>query len=338
MQSLKPCLLPFLVAGLTACGGGGGGDNKPTPTSTAPVVSSTSVAPSSSATSSIAAENNEKTLAATPYANYSVAEIQNCGIGIGAQAKTFAIFPDYNAGMQNQSLTSLSISGWNHTTNGEAKDKWGTLKQPTTTYNFNTNAKANDTCNNVDTINMVLVKKIADWDHQHANGFERNIVAHGYKFGDIENIIVDLKVNSAKTSIPSIESLKTTYADYVDASAIGDLDEGKVNIDLTLFDGINLFGKINLQLDQATQADKWVRVTIPMNKVYLYQQINYDPRTTKTPAEMSNVVIQRITVVGETKNGSVLRGPIGNKWTTAVPETFKEMDISFKKIEFQLNK
>ena len=65
-----------------------------------------------------------------------------------------------------------------------------------------------------------------------------------------------------------------------------------------------------------------------------YQEINYN-RTTKTLADLSNVVIQRMLIVGETKKGAVLRGDI-NPWTTSVPETFKEMDLSFKKIELQL--
>ena len=181
---------------------------------------------------------------------------------------------------------------------------------------------------------MVLVKKIADWDRQHSNGFERNILAHGYKFGDIENLVVDIKINSTNTSIPSVASLKTIYASYVSAATIDALDEGKVNLDITLHDGANLFGKIIVQLDQETLKDQWVRVTVPMNKVSFYQEINYN-RTTKTLADLSNVVIQRMLIVGETKKGAVLRGDI-NPWTTSVPETFKEMDLSFKKIELQL--
>lgn len=352
MQSLmKTFTLSLIVAGLTACGGsgGGGGDKSPalsstsssvTPSSSSPASSSApaSSSISSSSTPSSAAAGSENTLTATGYISYSIAEIENCGVNISKAEKTFPIFADYDGGVQNQSLSSINITGWNHATNGSTTE-WVNLKNSGTTYNFSSNAKVNSSCNSADTLDMVLVKKIADWDHQHANGFERNILAHGYKFGDIENLIVDLKVNSAKTSVPSVESLKTIYSSYVDnVSDIESLDEGKVNVDITLHDGANLYGKINLQLDQATQADKWVRVTIPMNKVYFYQQINYDPRTTKTQAEMSNVVIQRILVVGETKKGDVLRGSIekAKKWSTSVPETFKEMDLSFKKIEFQL--
>jgi hypothetical protein len=364
MQSLiKTCALPVVLLSLTACGGGGGG-SKPAPT---PVPSSTaassvapsstpasSVAPSSTPASSLAASSiapassadasssavssaagNESTLTATSYANYSVAVIDNCGVGISAANKTFAIFADYDGGVQNQSLSSLSFSGWNHSTNENAgRPEWKLLKHAGATYNFNTTAKVNDTCNGTDTINMVFAKKIADWDFQHMNGFERNILAHGYKFGDIENLVFDVKINSAKTTVPSVASIKTTYASYVNAATVDALEDGKVNIGITLGDSTNLNGAIIFQIDQAALSDQWVRVTIPMSKLSFYQEINYN-RTNKTLADLSNVVIKRLLVVGETKSGAVLRGNI-NPWSTSVPETFKEMDISFKKIEFQL--
>ncbi|MDO8342212.1 MAG: hypothetical protein Q7T48_03340 [Cellvibrio sp.] len=353
MQSLiKTCALPIVLLSLTACGGGGG-DSKPAPSPVPSSAAASSVAPSSTPASSVAASSiapvsssalssstasstavlTESTNTPVTYTNYSVATIDNCGQGIAAGDKTFAIFADYDGGAQNQSLATLNFSGWNHTTNGSTSE-WANLKKAGTTYNFSTTANAADSCNGVDSINIVLVKKIADWDRQHSNGFERNILAHGYKFGDIENLVVDIKVNSANTSIPSVASLKTTYASYVSAATVDALDEGKVNVDITLHDGANLFGKIIVQLDQEALKDQWVRVTVPMSKVNFYQEINYN-RTTKTLADMSNVVIQRMLIVGETKKGTVLRGDI-NPWSTSVPETFKEMDLSFKKIEFQL--
>lgn len=259
--------------------------------------------------------------------------IDNCGVGISAANKTFAVFADYDSGVQNQSLSSLNFSGWNHATNGSSTE-WTNLKLAGSNYNFNSNAKVNSSCNSVDTLDMLLVKKIADWDHQHSNGFERSILAYGYKFGDIENLVFDVKINSAKTSIPSVASIKTTYASYVNAATVDALEDGKVNIGITLGDSTNLNGAIIFQLDQTALSDQWVRVTIPMNKLSFYQEINYN-RTPKTLADLSNVVIKRLLVVGETKSGAVLRGNI-NPWSTSVPETFKEMDLSFKKIELQL--
>lgn len=366
MQSLiKTCALPVVLLSLTACGGGGGKSSPSpapssvaassvapsstpassvTPSSTpassvapssvpASSLAASSIAPASSADSSSAAAGNESTQTAATYPNYSVAAIDNCGVSISAANKTFAIFADYDSGVQNQSLSSLNFSGWNHATNGSTTE-WENLKLAGSNYNFSTNAKVNSSCNNVDTLDMLLVKKIADWDHQHANGFERNILAYGYKFGDITNLVFDVKINSAKTSIPGVATLKTTYASYVNAATVDTLEDGKVNIGITLHDGNNLNAAIIFQLDQTQLSDQWVRVTIPVEKLTFYQEINYN-RTTKTLADLSNVVIKRLLVVGETKSGAVLRGNI-NPWSTSVPETFKEMDVSFKKIEFQL--
>jgi hypothetical protein len=78
-------------------------------------------------------------------------------------------------------------------------------------------------------------------------------------------------------------------------------------------------------------------VTVPVDKINFYEQIGYNTPTPKTLAQMSSVVIKRMLVVGEVKNGSVLRAPIGEaKWSSSVPESFKEMDLSFKKFELQL--
>ena len=197
----------------------------------------------------------------------------------------------------------------------------------------------NSSCNGVDTLNMILVKKIADWDRQHSNGFEKNILASGYKFGDIENLVIDVKINSAKTFIPDVASLKTIYASYISsASVIDTFEEGKVNIGITLQDNSNsttsLNAAVNIQLDQTTLMDKWVRVVIPMKDMKFYSETNYTP-TAKTLADLSNVVIKRALFVAETKTNEVLRNKV-TTWNTATPETFKEMDLSFKKIEFQL--
>ena len=305
IQSLiKTCFLPILFFSFIACGGS-----------------------KSSSVSTV--ENNESTLGTKDYGSYSVATIVNCGQGVSTSAKTFSLFPN----IKSESLSTLNFSSWNHTTNGN-KTEWTNLKLAANNYNFEKSPTVNSSCNNVHTLDIVLLKKIADWNHQHSNGFECNVLAQGYKFGDIKNLVFDLKINSTKTNIPNIESLKSIYGSYVNESIINALEDGRVNIGITLGDNTNLNGSIIFQLDKAILNDKWVRVTIPINKLTFYQEINYK-RTSKTFADLSNLIINRVLVVGETKNGAVLRGNI-NPWSANVPETFKEMDLSFKKIEFQL--
>jgi len=77
-----------------------------------------------------------------------------------------------------------------------------------------------------------------------------------------------------------------------------------------------------------------LRLTIPLTALSYYREVNYQ-RTETRLADVSRVAINRLLVVGETKSGGVLRRSI-SPWVASVPEGFKEMDVSFKKIEFQL--
>jgi hypothetical protein len=307
MQALiKTYILPIVFFSLIACGGG-----KSVPNS----------------------YGKQRTQKLKDYKDYSVTSIVDCGQGIATEGKVFCLFSDYDGEVQDQNLSNLNFSGWNHTTNGSATE-WTNLKLAGRYYNFNNDAKVNGSCNNVSTLDIVLLKKIADWDHQHSNGFECNILAQGYKFGDIKSLVLDVKINTAKTHIPTVDNIKKKYANYVNESIVDAMDDGKVNIGITLSDNTNLNGSIIFQLDQAILGDKWIRVTIPIEKLSFYQEIDYK-QTARTLADLSNIVIKRLLVVGETKSGAVLRGKIKN-WDTNVPETFKEMDLSFKKIELQL--
>lgn len=353
MQSLiKTCALPIMILSLTACGGGGGGGGSPTPSSAAASslapssTAASSEAPSSTAASSVApisssassvTAGNESTQSAVNYTGYSVAKIDNCGSGVLPPENTYKIFSDYDAGIQNQTL--LNFSGWNHSNNeNKNRAEWAKLNISNhATYDFATSAKVDSSCNGSDAINMVLLKKIADWDFQHSNGFEKTITADGIEFGDIENLVVDLKINSARTSLPSVETLKTTYASYVSGDVIDTLESGKVNIGIVIYDGkasTVLSASRIIELDQATFADQWIRVTVPMKDLKLCSTTNYSC-TNKTLADLNNKIVAGIQFVGETKTGEVLRNKI-TSWNTSTPETFKEMDISIKKIEFQL--
>ncbi|REH01083.1 hypothetical protein [Flavobacterium aquicola] len=269
----------------------------------------------------------------TNYEGYSTAIIVDCGQGIVPEGKIFSLLGDYDGGVKDRNLSDLNFSGWNHTINGSATE-WTNLKLEGSNYSFNSNAKANNSCNNVSTLDIILLKKIADWNHQHSNGFECNILSKGYKFGDIKSLVFDLKINTAKTRIPTVENIKKMYVNYVNDSIVDALDEGKVNIGITLGDNTNFNGSIIFQLDQAVLGDKWVRVTIPMDKLLFYQEINYK-KTVKKQADLNNIVVNRMLIVGETKSGAVLRRNI-SPWNDSIPEIFKEMDVSFKKIELQL--
>ncbi|RYY75121.1 MAG: hypothetical protein EOO52_12530 [Gammaproteobacteria bacterium] len=355
MQSLiKTLTVTAIALGLTACGGSNGGSKSSTSSSSSSVsssslssmslsssslssLSSSSISSSSSSLASSSVAPTESTLSASSEAGFSVAEIKDCGLNISEPSSDdyYLIIGDYDTGTQNHTI--LDINGWNHTANGSMIE-WTNLSNAASTYNFSSTTAANADCNNVDTLNMVLVKKIADWDHQHANGIEKAISTAGKKFGDVENLIVDLKINSDKTLIPTVTSLKDIYVPtYVNETTINNLESGKVNIGITLYDGFGttvLSGTRIIELDQTALADKWIRVTIPIAELKFCSTTNYNC-TTKTLANLSDTVIDGIRFVAETKSGLVLRNSIST-WSSTTPETFKEVDLSIKKVEFQL--
>lgn len=265
------------------------------------------------------------------HTTHTIYNLENCGKNISLPNNAASVFGDYDTATQNQILPNMT--GWTHTTNGKTAE-WKNTKLNPADYNNPTNGKANSDCNNVDTLNMVLVKKVADWDHQHANGFESHLITKNISFGQVDSIIVDLKINSARTSIPTQKQLVDTYSSYTAESNITGVDGNKVNIGFTLYDGTNLGAADIIELDQALYADKWIRVAIKLSSIKYYSETNY-VRTTKKPEDFTNAIIKGLLVVGETKTGNVLRGNINN-WSESVPERFKEMDVSIKKIEFVL--
>lgn len=334
-----------LTLSISACGGGGGASSSPTPTpvlssssSVASSVSSSSSSSLSSSSSSLSSSSASPVIAGAEnqivteyHTTHTIYNLENCGKNISQPNNTASVFGDYDTATQNQILPNMT--GWTHTTNGKTTE-WKNIKLNLADYNNPTNGKANSDCNNVDTLNMVLVKKVADWDHQHANGFESHLITKNISFGQVDYIIVDLKINSARTSIPTQKQLVDTYSSYTAESNITGVDGNKVNIGFTLYDGTNLGAADIIELDQALYADKWIRVAIKLNSIQYYSETNY-VRTFKKQEDFTNTIIKGLLVVGETKTGNVLRGNISN-WSESVPESFKEMDVSIKKIEFVL--
>lgn len=338
---LNISLLMAFTLSMSACGGGGGASSSSAPTpvsSLSSSVASSALSSSSSSTSSMSSSSASSVIAGAEnqivteyHTTHTIYNLENCGKNISLPSNTASVFGDYDTATQNQTLPN--ITGWTHTTNGKTTE-WKNIKLNLTDYNNPTNGKANSDCNNVDTLNIVLVKKVADWDHQHANGFESHLMTKNINFGQVDSIIVDLKINSARTSIPTQKQLIDTYSSYTAESNITGVDSNKVNIGFTLYDGTNLGAADIIELDQALYADKWIRVAIKLSSIKFYSETNY-VRTTKKPEDFTNTIIKGLLVVGETKNGNVLRGNISN-WSENIPESFKEMDISFKKIEFVL--
>jgi mono/diheme cytochrome c family protein len=284
---------------------------------------------------------------------HTISLINDCGKAVTAPANGYKFIGDYDMAQSNQAISdgSWTWNTWAHTTNGVSAE-WANTKFASTpgTYSIPTNGKANSSCNNVDTLDVILIKKYANWDHQHSNGFEpTNLQGKNINFGKVASVVIDLKINSARTSIPTQEALIKTYNTdangkpyYTAESNIMAVDKNKVNIGFTIADnGSNtvLSASDIIEINQAMFQDQWVRVVIDMSKVKYCSTTNYSC-TPITAAELTSKLINKITVVAEQSNGGVLRnsmpGVTDAQWNsyTTVPETFKELDVSIKKLEF----
>lgn len=272
----------------------------------------------------------------TTFPHFTLAKINGCGQSMEKPNKVYDIFADYDSKSVNAPIQQTA--GWNHTSNGSTTE-WTRLKAPAAAFDYTDSiAKADETCEGVDSIRITLAKKINNTTHQHSNGFESGFTDQHLHFSDVESLVFDVKVNSAGTSIPSLASLNEIYGTYVSPSVINDMDNGLVNIGFTFYDGFEkttINASTIIEIDQQRWIDQWVRITIPLKTMKFYSEINY-VKTPKTFEDIAATEIAGLRVVGETKTGQVLRKKIAD-WSPSIPETFKEAALSIKKIELRLN-
>ena len=266
---------------------------------------------------------------------YRIYQLNNCGQQISQPRKSVSLFGDYNTQTQNSPMAN--ISSWNHVGNGSITE-WAGTHLTASAYAIPAAGNANNSCSQVDSLDVVLVKKAANWDHQHANGLEIDLAQKAVTFGQVESIIMDVKINSARTVVPSPAALIGTYKTFTAENIIQALDGGKVNLGITLYntkDGPTLNAAGIIELDQSHYADQWLRVKIKLDGLRLYAEDHY-VKTDKTPQELANTVISGLRLVAETRTGKVLRGSITSWNEKPAPETFKEQDLSIKKIELHM--
>lgn len=269
---------------------------------------------------------------------HTISFLQNCGQGVTTPTNGLSIIGDYNSASSNQTI-SPAISGdwtwnpWTNTNNGNTAE-WANTKFASniSTYTIPQNTKANSSCNNVDTLDVLLLKKYADWDHQHANGFDALNIKN-VTFGKIASIVIDLKINSARTSLLTQDALVSKYNSYTTEAKIRARDQGRINLGFTLTaQDTTLTASDIIDINQTMFLDQWIRVVIDASKIKYCSTVNYYC-TPKTQADLASTSIKTFTVVPETGAGGTLRNDI-TTWSTSTPESFKELDISIKKLEF----
>lgn len=189
--------------------------------------------------------------------------------------------------------------------------------------------------------------------NQHSNGWSRLGFANGRTIGDIESIVLELRINSNLSNIPSKQDLLDTLVPTITADQVDQLDNGKFNLAITLGNpdasGSEIRAEAYLEIDQDFYRDEWVRITIPKDTLYFWKDANWQ----KTPVDAATAYLTtptRIALNPETKgsglaptHGYTVRDFYGySKWGNNPPnpkpqEDFKEMNISIRTFEIRFD-
>lgn len=311
---------------------------------------------------------------------YTIELMENCGHN-PQNEETSTVF-------QDESMEMLAGGGGiasNAYPDGQAEiaEPWDGLAHDPADPRYdleNLQAIEDDSCNGLLTKTGIVVTKYANWHHQHSNEFVPPLLNENKTFGDVKSVVLELKLNSDNTIIPSQEELATIYDDKlaavheaVQASLAQSEENGtdpefspREDIDLTDFDYDRLdqekavfavalqneaTGADNVQteryieIDPALYADKWIRITIDFEDMDFFTGDVW----VKGPTDETDLdqPVHRLHMVGEIlgtgeteqQYGDVLRNYIGSPGSDAVydaldiPETFKEMSVTLKKVE-----
>lgn len=202
--------------------------------------------------------------------------------------------------------------------------------------------EGDEDCPDQTVLRTVLVRKMSNWDHQHANGIEPVFFDRPIRVDELDSVTLLIKFNSADSRLPSPEELREHYGAFFTAEQIDGLDTGFACLGLTFMgdgyidpDSESLYGQFFLTLDPSVDFDRWLSVTIPMS-AFSYR---FEKRQGARPAPQNKV--QESELIGfridpETTSGMASRNYLGAAWDDSVPELYKEVSISLARIEAQL--
>lgn len=221
-------------------------------------------------------------------------------------------------------------AGWSHISNPEKAADFLDLQQPYEHYEITSEKLREDpSCNGEKTYNAVLVKKFHTWDNTHANGLQTAL--EPIPVADIASLVIELKINSAGSVIPSRQQIANAFP-WMTPAQVRNLDKGAANLDLVLSAGNARANKI-LTIDQSKYADKWLRITIPMERLNYYDEVNY-VRTPRRYENEKDRAYATLTVTAESLNRKTVQSITGG--TAATNPLFKEVDISIRRIYYAL--
>lgn len=258
------------------------------------------------------------------------------------ESDILAIECDSRVSIRESALTRLSdefnaMGGWSHL-NGVGQ--FANAAHPVSAYRIGGEAYQEDpSCNGAKTLETVLVKKTWDWDRNHANGMETSFPNEGIDFGHVTDLVLEIRIDSERSSIPSAGELEDAYAEFLSAEDLAELDNQQVNLELTLFgegataDQPHMNASAMVAVDPAQFADQWVRVQVSREDFSWYTEDNYQ-RTEVGADEYQDLRVRGLRINPETGSGLTARHYIGDDFDPqARDELFKEMAITFALIE-----
>ena len=231
------------------------------------------------------------------------------------------------------------VGGWNHV-NGVGS--FETVALEAREYAINAkNYQPDATCGGVNTLQVVLAKKTYDWDKQHANGLESQFPGEDLTFGEVEAIVLDLRIDMSRSVLPQAADYEERYGDLLTPEQLAELDGGKVNLELTLFgagataDQPFMNAGTIIEIDPAQFGNGWLRVKIPREELTFYTEKSYE-RTEVGPDQHQDLLVQGLRINPETSSGNEVRVYVGDAFDPqGKPELFKEMALAFHTIEVE---
>lgn len=258
---------------------------------------------------------------------YTLAPLESCGDAtLPAHARLVLFDAETNR-----------LVGWSHI--NTAVNAYQNAVRETAVYRINAdNTQPDPTCNNQQTFQAILVKKYVNWDQQHANGIEPQFGFENISFGQLDSIVLDLKVESERSHIFTNEQLQAQFGDQMTSDQLQAWENGNVNLAITLFeDGYNqqstptFHGSLIIDIDQAQYDQQWLRLTIPAQSLNYYTEMNWE-RTPAEPTEFADHTILGLRINPETKNGNVLRHYMPEPFDTTTTEYLKEMGLTISQL------
>lgn len=231
------------------------------------------------------------------------------------------------------------VGGWNHV-NGVGS--FETVAREPNAYAISASSYVPDaSCGGANTLSLVLAKKTYDWDQQHANGIESQFAGEQLTFGEVESIVLDVRLDPAHSVLPKAADYAAAYGDLLTPDQLEELDGGHVNLELTLFGpgaeagDPSMNAGIIIDVDPEAVGTDWFRVKVPRENLTFYTEQSYE-RTEVGEDANQNLLVTGLRINPETSSGNEVRVYVGDAFDPlAKPELFKEMAITFAVIEIE---